>query len=211
VPQRSRPPATSGLRELSTAPQRLAVGERQPAEARTCTRRTGSRRLQCPTPSRNSSLGTFGHTNASPFALLGCGPPRSLETRLALRLVVAVKIEGDYHGLVLHEVAPPIIEHGIAAFLRSRFAEIRDDHNALYGGSKQELQLGWPGPKVVHTLVQMAMPLFIFAATMCRFMQDSGCDPSQQLAQVLQYQSRIHQSEIDKLDATYRPSVACGF
>ena len=51
----------------------------------------------------------------------------------------------------------------------------------------------------------MAVPLFIFAATVCRFIQESGCEPRQQLAQVLQYQSRIHQSEIDKLEATYRP------
>ncbi|KAK4033059.1 vegetative incompatibility protein HET-E-1 [Parachaetomium inaequale] len=123
---------------------------------------------------------------------------------LPIRLGFA-KIAGDYHDLVLHEVAPLIIEHDIAAFLRSRLAEIRDDHNALYGGSKQELPLEWPGSEVVHTLVQMAVPLFIFAATVCRFIQESGYDPRQQLVQVLQYQSRIHQSEIDKLDATYRP------
>jgi hypothetical protein len=51
----------------------------------------------------------------------------------------------------------------------------------------------------------MAVPLFIFAATVCRFIQESGCEPRQQLAQVLQYQSKTHQSEVDKLDATYRP------
>jgi hypothetical protein len=123
---------------------------------------------------------------------------------LPIRLGFA-KIEGYYHDLVLHDVAPPIIKHDIAAFLRSRFADIRDNHNALYGGSKQELPPEWPGPEVVDTLVQMAMPLFIFAATVCRFIQELGCDPRQQLAQVLQYQSRVHQSEIDKLDATYRP------
>jgi len=39
----------------------------------------------------------------------------------------------------------------------------------------------------------------------CRFIQESGCEPRQQLAQVLQYQSKTHQSEVDKLDATYRP------
>jgi hypothetical protein len=123
---------------------------------------------------------------------------------LPIRLGFA-KIQGDYHDLVLHEVPPPIIEHDIAAFLHFRFAEIRADHNALYSGSKQELPLEWPGPEVVYILVQMAVPLFIFAATVCRFIQESGCDPRQQLAQVLQYQSGIHQSEIDKLDATYRP------
>lgn len=122
---------------------------------------------------------------------------------LPIRLGFA-NIEGDYHGLVLHEVAPPVIEHDIAAFLRFSFAEIRDDYNALYGGSKQELPLEWPGPEAVHTLVQMTVPLFISAATVCRFIQELGCDPRQQLAQVLQYQSRIHQPKIYKLDATYR-------
>ncbi len=46
-----------------------------------------------------------------------------------------------------------------------RLAEIRDDHNVLSSGSKQEILLEWPGPEVVHTLVQMAVLLFIFAAT----------------------------------------------
>jgi hypothetical protein len=52
----------------------------------------------------------------------------------------------------------------------------------------------------------MAVPLFIFAATVCRFIEDRvWSDPAGQLAKVLEYQSRTQQSEIDKLDATYRP------
>lgn len=105
--------------------------------------------------------------------------PRAFVTsrpELPIRLGFA-KIEGDYHDLALHEVVPPIIEHDIVAFLCSRFADIRDDYNALYGGSKQEPPLEWPGPEVVYTLVQIAVPLFIFAATICRYIQEPGCDP----------------------------------
>ncbi|KXX81126.1 Vegetative incompatibility protein HET-E-1 [Madurella mycetomatis] len=52
----------------------------------------------------------------------------------------------------------------------------------------------------------MAVPLFIFVATVCRFIEDLGwLDPARQLAKVLEYQSRTQQSEIDKLDAMYRP------
>jgi hypothetical protein len=127
-----------------------------------------------------------------------------LRPELPIRLGFTV-FKGKYQDLVLHEIPKPIIEHDIAAFLHSRFAEIRDGYNALYGGSKQELLREWPGPEAVNSLVQMAVPLFNFAATVCRFIQELGWDPCRQLAKVLQYQSRAYQSEIDKLDATYRP------
>jgi hypothetical protein len=52
----------------------------------------------------------------------------------------------------------------------------------------------------------MAVPLFIFAATVCRFIGDRAwSDPAGQLAKILEYQTRSLGSEIDKLDATYRP------
>ena len=113
-------------------------------------------------------------------------------------------IEGKYQDLVLHEIPKPIIEHDIAAFLDFELARIRNDHNAL-SPADQQLPLDWPGCQTAQALVEMAVPLFIFAATICRFIRESGCDPRQQLAQVLQYQSKTHQSEIDKLEATYRP------
>ncbi|KAK4107740.1 WD domain-containing protein, partial [Canariomyces notabilis] len=55
-------------------------------------------------------------------------------------------------------------------------------------------------------LAQMAVPLFIFAATVCRFVEDPvWSDPAGQLEKVLQYQRKTHDSELDKLDATYLP------
>ncbi|KAK3305060.1 uncharacterized protein B0T15DRAFT_188014 [Chaetomium strumarium] len=114
-------------------------------------------------------------------------------------------IKGKYQDLVLHEIPKPIIEHDIAAFLRFRFAEIRDDYNAL-SPNEGQLPPDWPGFGVVDALVQMAVPLFIFAATICRFIQDPAWrDPAGQLAKVLESQSRTQQSEVDKLDATYCP------
>ncbi len=51
----------------------------------------------------------------------------------------------------------------------------------------------------------MAVPLFIFAATVCRFVGDrTWLDPEGQLAKVLDHQSEGY-SELDKLDSTYRP------
>ncbi|KAK3902612.1 hypothetical protein C8A05DRAFT_15350, partial [Staphylotrichum tortipilum] len=113
-------------------------------------------------------------------------------------------IEGKYQDLVLHEIPKPIIEHDIATFLDFELARIRHDYNAVSPADRQ-LPPEWPGCHVVQALVDMAVPLFIFAATMCRFIRESGYDPRQQLTHVLQYQSRTDQSEIDRLDATYRP------
>lgn len=115
------------------------------------------------------------------------------------------KIKGKYQDLVLHEIPESIIEHDIAAYLDSELAKIRNDYNDLSPGGRQ-LPHDWPGPQIVQDLVKMAVPLFIFAATVCRFIRDPAwCDPGDQLAKILEYQSGTQQSEIDKLDKTYRP------
>jgi len=47
----------------------------------------------------------------------------------------------------------------------------------------------------------MAIPLFIFAVTVCRFIKDRKCGPpEEQLAKILKYQTRSQES---KLDVTY--------
>jgi hypothetical protein len=49
----------------------------------------------------------------------------------------------------------------------------------------------------------MAIPSFIFAATVCRFIKDRKCgEPEEQLAKIIQYQTKSQES---KLDATYLP------
>jgi hypothetical protein len=49
----------------------------------------------------------------------------------------------------------------------------------------------------------MAIPLFIFATTICWFINDRKCgQPKDQLAKVLKYETR---SQASKLDATYLP------
>ncbi|KAH7012408.1 vegetative incompatibility protein HET-E-1 [Macrophomina phaseolina] len=110
-------------------------------------------------------------------------------------------IDGQYQGLVLHEIPKPIIEHDIAAFLEYKLKEIRDEYNGLSSGDRQ-LPSSWPGTEAIQTLVQMAVPLFIFAATTCRFIND---DPASRLNEVLNYRSMTKHDEFDQLNATYRP------
>lgn len=66
----------------------------------------------------------------------------------------------------------------------------------------RQLSADWPGTECVQKLVDMALPLFIFAATVCRFIQDRRVGgPKEQLARILEHQT----SRRSNLDATYLP------
>ncbi|KAL7908525.1 hypothetical protein GGI35DRAFT_469555 [Trichoderma velutinum] len=62
----------------------------------------------------------------------------------------------------------------------------------------------WPGQSSIDVLVAMAIPLFIFAATVCRFIADrkGGKDPKIRFHIILEYKTKSQES---KLDATYLP------
>ena len=111
-------------------------------------------------------------------------------------------ISGSYEGLVLHQIPEPIIEHDISVFLIYELARIRDDYNKSVLQDRH-LPSDWPGQINIQSLVQMAIPLFIFATTSCRFIMDRRCgEPEEQLAKVLKYKTKSQESE---LDATYLP------
>ncbi|KFY78543.1 hypothetical protein V499_02323 [Pseudogymnoascus sp. VKM F-103] len=111
-------------------------------------------------------------------------------------------ISGRYKCLVLHEIPNPIIEHDISAFLEYELARIRDEYNKSVILDRQ-LPTDWPGQANVQSLVQMAIPLFIFAATICLFVKDRRCgEPGEQLTKVLKYKTKSQESA---LDATYLP------
>ncbi|KAK2002306.1 WD40 repeat-like protein [Colletotrichum falcatum] len=94
-------------------------------------------------------------------------------------------VRGTYNNLVLHEIPAPVIEHDISAFLEHELARIRDDYNSSVSDERR-LSPAWPGKANFQTLVRMAIPLFIFAATTCRF---------------------LDQHLVSKLDLTYRPAL----
>ena len=99
-----------------------------------------------------------------------------------------------YQDLVLQDIPRHTIEHDIAAFLKHELGKIRDEHDSLPSD--------WPGEKNLQALVNMAIPLFIFAATVCRFVSDRNWDPEEQLRIILTYQTA---SQASNLDRTYRP------
>ncbi|KAH6883823.1 hypothetical protein B0T10DRAFT_445692, partial [Thelonectria olida] len=109
-------------------------------------------------------------------------------------------IKGTYQDLILHMIPAPIIEHDIWTFLYLELGRIRDDFN-MSAAEERRLPSDWPGEFILQRLVRTASPLFIFAATTCRFIDDRRCgDPETQLEEVLD--QATHGS---KLDMTYLP------
>jgi Heterokaryon incompatibility protein (HET)/NACHT domain len=112
------------------------------------------------------------------------------------------KMAADAHqDVVLHDIPPTTIEHDISVFLRDELAKIRVEFNYLHHASSS-LPSDWPGEGNIQNLTKIASPLFIFAATVCRFIGDERWDPEEQLTTVLEYQAN---SQASQLDRTYCP------
>ncbi|KAM5519390.1 Vegetative incompatibility protein HET-E-1-like protein 7 [Fusarium oxysporum f. sp. phaseoli] len=139
--------------------------------------------------SDTTSIGTF-----STRVLITSRP--ELPVRLGFQ-----SIDGTYQDLALHRISEPIIEGDIAIFLRHEFNNVRENFNNL----KEDLRLPvhWPREVDLMQLTIAASPLFIFAATICRFIGDSCLgSPDKLLQSVLRHTSNSHAS---KLNITYSP------
>ncbi|KAI3006741.1 hypothetical protein CBS147346_3641 [Aspergillus niger] len=100
-------------------------------------------------------------------------------------------VKTNHQDLVLHQIPKPVIEHDISLYLRHKLKIIRETRS---------LPPDWPGDNIFQELVKMSVPLFIFAATVCRVFEDYDLDPVQTLSEILEYQN-----EESKLDGTYLP------
>ncbi|KAJ5159311.1 uncharacterized protein N7500_008962 [Penicillium coprophilum] len=102
--------------------------------------------------------------------------------------------------IVLHQIKRTIIEHDIAIFLRERLGRIRDDHDLLKD---------WPGEANFTALVNMAVPLFIYAATIYRFLNCEDELPNDRLQAILSSHStdgiNVIDNEYSKLTGVYLP------
>lgn len=81
--------------------------------------------------------------------------------------------------------------HDISLFLEKRFAEIRH---------VKDVPLDWPGDDKIRAITTMSVPLFISAATICRFVE-AKLDPVESLADLLQNQAKY----ATKMDKMYLP------
>jgi len=105
-------------------------------------------------------------------------------------------MSGDLHHDVRLEVAQEVsIEHDIRVFYEHQFSEIRKSSSL----QDDELPADWPGEQSTRVLVVQAMPLFIFAFTVSRYI---SANPRRNLATML-LQSR--DKSLTGLKGTYLP------
>ncbi|KAF3147284.1 hypothetical protein TWF703_000125 [Orbilia oligospora] len=120
------------------------------------------------------------------------------------------KMSADTHDrMILQDVPPATIEHDISVFLKWEFSKIRYTFNITQRecSGDFELPLDWPGADDIKRLTKMAIPLFIYASTVCRFVGDKlNWDPQQRLATILKYGTTYTEGgEDSQLNRTYLP------
>lgn len=86
------------------------------------------------------------------------------------------RILDQHQDFALHEVREIEIKHDISLFLEHRVAKIREDN---------DLPDDWPGQENIHQLVNISIPLFIFAATACRLLEEDPWDLAEVLTDML--------------------------
>jgi hypothetical protein len=115
---------------------------------------------------------------------------------LPIRLGFKNLSDGVYQDLILEQIPRPTIEQDIATYLRTSLSAIRKEHNVLY--PRRQLAPDWPCDADIQALAHLAVPLFIFAATACRFVGDHRHDPPRRL-QLFLSQITMHESRLDQI------------
>ncbi|CAG8921774.1 unnamed protein product [Penicillium salamii] len=110
---------------------------------------------------------------------------------LPIRLGFSKMGNHQYQDLALHDIPEEVTAHDISLFLKDQFLKIQD---------KKDVPTDWPGEDVIRTLVEMSVPLFISAATVCRYVE-LKLDPMKELADLIKDQAKYS----TKMDKTYLP------
>ncbi|KAB8238953.1 YVTN repeat-like/Quino protein amine dehydrogenase [Aspergillus alliaceus] len=101
-----------------------------------------------------------------------------LTSRPELPIRLGLEQDKNHQGLVLHELPASMVERDIR--------------------HERSLSPDWPGNDNVERLVHMAVPLFIFAATACRFIKE-GTHPKKRLQKLLEFQVTATATQLDKI------------
>lgn len=110
---------------------------------------------------------------------------------LPIRLGFLRIADNDHRDFFLHDIPLEVIKHDISLFFDCRLREIR---------TERFLPTDWPGDESLQQLVALSVPLFIFAATICRVFEEPDWHPIDSLAMILS-----RQNDQSKLDGTYLP------
>jgi hypothetical protein len=116
-----------------------------------------------------------------------------LTSRPELRIRLGFKdITNNHQDLILHQIPTPVIEHDITLYFQDKFSLLRRERS---------FPSDWPGEERIKILVKRAVPLFISAATVCRFISDEKWSPEKRLEAILSDQTTY----VSKMDSTYMP------
>jgi len=83
-----------------------------------------------------------------------------------------------YQGFVLHNIPPPTVNHDISIFFRRKLSSVKSEPGLS--------TTPWPDEPTIQRLVEKADGLFIYAATICRFIRDNNYTPEDQLSAILE-------------------------
>ncbi|KAL4769155.1 hypothetical protein BDW60DRAFT_109678 [Aspergillus nidulans var. acristatus] len=100
-------------------------------------------------------------------------------------------VKDNLQNMDLHNIPTSEITHDISIFLEHSFSRIRANH---------DLPAEWPGKEAINDLLARTVPLFISAATMCRFI-NTTYDPQDRLQNVLNDKT----SYVSEMARTYLP------
>ncbi|KAL7924451.1 WD40 repeat-like protein [Trichoderma austrokoningii] len=110
-------------------------------------------------------------------------------------------IGGKYDDLLLASVPATTIALDIELFMRDKLRTIKTDYN-MSVSEHRKIVSDWPGEEVFQKLIATAIPLFIAAVTICRFLSDRRLgNPHHQLNRLLEYQT----VKISGMEMTYLP------
>ncbi|TRX93491.1 hypothetical protein FHL15_005766 [Xylaria flabelliformis] len=116
-------------------------------------------------------------------------------------------LSGKYEKFILHEIRHSVIKKDIYTFLRHELSVSKAEYNKFMKDELRCLPSDWPTESNLKKLLNMTVPLFISAATICRFLFDyrlSG-NPVRKLCLVLeQTASPPHSSKMN----IYQPILA---
>lgn len=117
---------------------------------------------------------------------------------IAIRLGFENMPEIIHQNLDLRDIPRQTVEHDVAVFLRHELGRISQEHKCH----------DWPSQDDIQSLVQRANGLFIYAATVCGFVDDKNWDPQVRLSRILQGGSSEAGGTV-QLDEMYSEVLRC--
>jgi hypothetical protein len=99
--------------------------------------------------------------------------------------------QSEHQDFVLQNIPSEIINHDISLFL---------EHNLREIGQEWTLAAGWPGEQALRQLVLNASGLFIWAATVCRFIREGKRFALKRLNTILEGSS-VARSDLEDVKA----------